>query len=346
MSDEKRVSIRERFTRMEFIVALFIVVIALIIFSTAIPQALALRDRQSCQENLKTIGEALRMYSIESKRESYPWAKMRDCAGNVQPWSGALELTGFYPEYLTDLDLLVCPSFPAGGSAVEIWDQGKTTNPRWKAVEGFSNNGTVEPCEVLAKPYYYYGWVLSESTFESVRKKRRLEPEDFKRDFVKGGGVHFTEEFGFSVHFPRFRMAVKTLEEKLESGEVDAASPTWNMEYSNGKAIELPMGSTIEFLRTGAERRYCREIGDPAQSPREQGKIVVLHEELFSERDRFYHGGGRTNVLYMDGHVACQTWSHPGMQKFPLNEAGLILMDAVDGTLTYEPEARGVENTM
>lgn len=338
MNDEKRVSIRERFTRIEFVVAIFVVVVTLLIFFTAIPRALALRDRQSCQANLKTIGEAMRMYSAESKGEFYPRTKMKDCAGNVQPWSGAPDLAGFHPEYLKDLELLVCPSYPAGKSAVEIWDQGKTTNPRWKAVEGFSNNGTVEPCEVLAKPYYYYGWAFSEATFESAWEFKPLEPEDYTGEFAKGGGVRLTTEFHDSVHYPRFRMAVKTLEEKLQSGEVDAASANWKMEYSNGKPIELPMGSTMLPLGEGAERLYGRDIGNPAQSSREQGKIPVLHEELFVVQESFYHGGGRVNVLYMDGHVACQTWSPQGTQKFPLNEAGFILRDAVEGTLAYEPQ--------
>lgn len=339
MSDAARVNFLERITRTEFVVVIFVVAIALLIFSTSISRTWALKQRLNCQENLKTIGTALRMYESESKGEMYPRPKLRDCAGNMQPWSGALELTGFYPEYLTDLDLLVCPSYPAGKTALEVWDEGKTTNPRWKTAEGFSNNGKVEPCEVLAKPYYYYGWALSEATFESVTRNRTLEPEDFKREFEKGGGVPFTAEFYGPVHFPRFRMAVKSLEEKLLSGEVDAASTIWSMEYSNGKPVELPNGSEQWLLREGIERFYLRDIGNPGGSKKAQARITVLHEELFDRRESFYHGDGRINVLYMDGHVDCRTWSTKGGEKFPLNEGGDILHDAVEGTLTYEPEA-------
>ncbi len=336
MNDEKRVSIRERFTRIEFVVVILVVLVTLLIFFTAIPRALALRDRQSCQANLKTIGEAMRMYSAESKGEYYPRAKLKDCSGEVQPWSGALDLTGFHPEYIKDLELLVCPSYPAGKSAVEIWDQGKTTNSRWKAVEGFSNNGTVEPCEVLAKPYYYYGWALSEATFESYMKFEPYQAEDSKP--LKGQGVHTLRHYDGSIHDNRFRMAVVTLTNKFEKAVVQLPADNWNLEFPSGEPAELPLGSKIPALREGAERLYISDIGN-ATAPRvAQAKVVVLHEELFVDRESFYHGEGRTNVLYMDGHVACQTWSPQGAQKFPLNEAGFILRDAVEGTLTYEPQ--------
>jgi prepilin-type processing-associated H-X9-DG protein len=336
MNDERRVSIRERFTRIEFVVVIFVVVVTLLIFFTAIPRALALRERQSCQANLKTIGEAMRMYSAESKGEFYPRAKMKDCAGNVQPWSGALDFAGFHPEYLKDLDLLVCPSYPAGKSAVEIWDQGKTTNPRWKATEGFSNNGTVEPCEVLAKPYYYYGWALSEATFDSAREWKSLESEDELPLDTHVSGVPILLEFRPEVHFCRFKLALHSLTEMIERGESEGTEPSWEWRYSNGKAIELTMGSQVWHLRDGVERYVMKGINAPSVSF--QSRVVVLHEELFTSADDFYHGGGRTNVLYMDGHVACHKWFPRQAQKFPLNEAGFILHDAVEGTLTYEPQ--------
>lgn len=336
MKDANRVSLRERFTRIEFVVVIFVVVVALLICFTAIPRALALRDRQSCQANLKTIGEAMRMYSNESKEEFYPRAKMKDCAGNIQPWSGALDLTGFHPEYIKDLELLVCPSYPAGKSAVEIWDQGKTTNPRWKGVEGFSNNGIVEPCEVLAKPYYYYGWALSEATFESYMKFEPYQGEDSKP--LKGQGVPTLRYYDRTIHDNRFRQAVLTLGDKLKEKLVDSHTELWELEFPSGKPCELPMGSKIPSLREGAERFYVTEIGNPLALRVSQAKVVVLHEELVTSPDRFYHGEGRMNVLYMDGHVACQTWFPQGMQKFPMNEAGFILRDAVEGTLTYEPQ--------
>ena len=96
-----------------------------------------------------------------------------------------------------------------------------------------------------------------------------------------------------------------------------------------GKDIVLPRGSEIPILREGVARYYIDEIGNPFASAVEQARIVVLHEELFESS----HSNGRLNVLYMDGHVASlrpgDRWNAP----FPLNEAGYLLHDAVEGTL-------------
>jgi len=327
MSENARVSMRERFTRIEFVVVIVVVAISLLIFGTAIPRAWSLKQRLSCQENLKTIGEALRMYADESKGEFYPPQKSRDCTGGVQPWSGAMDMTGVSPEYLAELDLLVCPAYPAGGSAVEIWDEGKTTNPRWKPAQGFSNNGVVEPCEMLAKPYYYYGWALSEATFESALRTVPRAPEDIVPPHHKDGGLKISVEFDRQFHMERFKMAVASMAS-------DLVPKTWNLTNAEGKPIELPIGSTITRLREGAERMYIHDIGNPAASGQAQARIVVIHEELFEEPVDFYHGAGRVNILYMDGHVESREWQMSYSAAFPLNEAGAILHDAVEGTLT------------
>ena len=121
----------------------------------ALPGLLAAKDQRACQDNLRRIGVALSMYAAESAGERYPAVKTRDCLDAVQPWSGAIDLEGVVPAYLESADVLVCPSYKAGNTAVSLWDGGQTTNSRWAFAEGFSSNGIVEPCEVLGKPYYY-----------------------------------------------------------------------------------------------------------------------------------------------------------------------------------------------
>ena len=321
-----------QFRRLEFVTAMAILGFALLLGLGVLPQTRAARQLRACQENLKTIGMALRMYASESKGEAYPKPKLRDCAGNVQPWSGALDLEGFYPEYLKDLDLLVCPAYPAGETAREVWDEGKTTNPRWTAVEGFSNNGEVEPCEVLARPYYYYGWALANGTFESRTRYERADPEDISMKHAKDRGLPVTVGFHPEIHFGRFRMAVATRAHQMLSGELDSEVEDWLLRHPSGKPLELPMGSKIPFLREGAERWYITDIGNPAAAPYTQGLIVVLHEELFEDDEAFYHAGGAMNLLYMDGHVDSKMRrSGSWYQEFPFDEAGLILRNAVDG---------------
>jgi prepilin-type processing-associated H-X9-DG protein len=326
MSENARVDLKERFTRIEFVVVIFVLAISLLIFGTAIPRAWSLKQRLSCQENLKTIGQALRMYANESKGEFYPPPKTRDCAGAVQPWSGAMDMAVVYPDYLAELDLLVCPAYPAGKSALRIWDEGETTNSRWKPMEGFSNNGTIEPCEMLAKPYYYYGWALSEATFESAPRPASPAPQVTVQAGEKAAAPTTVVAFDEPVHMDRFRTAVASMAS-------DPVPETWVLTNAEGKSLELPIGSTIPRLREGVARMYIHEIGNPVAAQEAQGRIVVMHEELFEKPEDFFHGAGRANILYMDGHVACRQFQPGVAAPFPLNEAGTILRDAVEGVL-------------
>lgn len=323
----------DRLTIIELLVTLAILIpVAFIVFD-AVSQSTIAREQRVCQANLKEIGQALGMYVKESKEERYPLPKLYDCEGVVQPWSGAIDLTGVYPEYLSDLNLLVCPAYGPGKNAVEIWDEGKTTNPRWTGVEGFSNNGVVEPCEVLAKPYYYYGWAFAEGLFESFTRYQRGEPEDLPQNFR--GDLRITSEYGDRIHNERFAMAVASLATDMVQGSFDPSFSQWEMRYSTGKPIELPRGSDIVALSAGVERFFVDEINDIEAFERKRGTVVVLHEEIFNADQGFYHDSGGLNVLYLDGHVANLTRRRTYFRTpFPLNEAAFILHAAVEGTLS------------
>jgi prepilin-type processing-associated H-X9-DG protein len=328
-------TLRERLTGIEFLVTLAILVPLSFIIFDVVSKSQEIREQSTCQSNLKRIGRALQMYANESKGERYPPAKLRDCEGAVQPWSGAMDIAGVYPEYLAELDLLVCPAYGPGKTAVEIWDEGKTTNPRWAAVDGFSNNGVVEPCEVLAKPYYYYGWVFSVKTFQSAiryqypKDRVGVSTKSAKSDFrVTTVKVEFDPE----VHFGLFREAVAALSVHLKSGIESTDMDSWRMKRVNGEPVALPRGTDIPRIRMGIERFFSDDISSPATDTSFRGKIIVLHEELFRDENQFYHRDG-LNVLYMDGHVESLSRRKGEGAPFPLNEAGYILHDAVEGTL-------------
>lgn len=121
---------------------------------------------------------------------------------------------------------------------------------------------------------------------------------------------------------------------------MDATSRDWNLEYASGRLLELPMGSKIQSLREGVERSFVRDIGGgPDAVDAERARIVVLHEELFQIPENLYHAGGFMNILYMDGHVESREWQTGYAAKFPFNEAGYILRDAVEGILIDPKEA-------
>ncbi|MCL4692247.1 MAG: DUF1559 domain-containing protein, partial [Candidatus Hydrogenedentes bacterium] len=61
--------------------------------------------RASCQNNLKQMGLVFKMFANESKGEVYP-----PLSPHRDNWM--VDATALYPEYLTDLEILVCPSSP------------------------------------------------------------------------------------------------------------------------------------------------------------------------------------------------------------------------------------------
>lgn len=328
-------------SRKEFIVAMALVAILVLLTLGLGPRLAQERKYRSCQANLKEIGQAMTMYTAESKGEMFPPTKMKDCNGAIQPFSGAMDFTTVIPEYLSDYDLFVCPSYDRAKTAVEVWDEGKTGNPRWERVDGFSVNGVVEPCEVVGSPYLYYGWVLSDLMFGPWDRLENAEPEDYVPEEFKSWGrsLRVTEKYTPHIHNMRFRLATVTFAEKLATGTINISSE-WDMEYPSGKELRLPYGSSILLLREGAERFLCRDIGNAGESSRVQAQVVVLHEDVKHPRAYLPSALSHANVLYMDGHVESMAWLRGS--KFPYNEAGEILREAVAGTLKL-PEGYAIQ---